>query len=67
MIQENDTLLTVLEVAKILRVDSTTVRRWIQDGVLEAVLLPVRGARQAYRIKKGTLDTLLGNRTPLSA
>ncbi len=53
-------LLTVSEVARILRVDDTTVRRWVKQGALEAVILPHVRARQAYRIKKETLDTLLG-------
>jgi excisionase family DNA binding protein len=52
-------LLTVREVARQLRVDDTTVRRWIKNGVLEAITLPHRGARQAYRIRRSTLDALL--------
>lgn len=52
-------LLTVREVARRLRVDDTTVRRWIKSGALEAITLPHRGKRQAYRIKSATLDTLL--------
>ncbi|HTK11272.1 MAG TPA: helix-turn-helix domain-containing protein [Ktedonobacteraceae bacterium] len=52
-------LLTVREVAHRLRVDDTTVRRWIKAGALEAVLLPHRGKRCGYRIKKVTLDTLV--------
>ncbi len=59
MIYDEADLLTVREVAKQLRVDDTTVRRWIKNGVLEAITLPHRGARQAYRIRKSTLDTLL--------
>ncbi len=59
MIYDEADLLTVREVAKQLRVDDTTVRRWIKNGVLEAITLPHRGARQAYRIRKTTLDTLL--------
>lgn len=55
-----DDLLTVHEVATQLRVDDTTVRRWIKNGVLEAIALPHRGLRQAYRIKRAVLDTLLG-------
>lgn len=55
---END-LLTVREVAKGLRVDDTTVRRWIKDGVLEAVVLPHRGTRQGYRIwRRAVRDAL---------
>lgn len=52
-------LLTVNEVAKILRVDNTTVRRWVKQGVLEAVVLPHVNKRQAYRIKRDTLDNVL--------
>src|SRR5437016_9025537 len=52
-------LLTVAEVAKGLRVDDTTVRRWIKNGVLEAITLPHRGTRQAYRIRRATIDALL--------
>jgi len=40
-------------------VDDTTVRRWIKNGVLEAITLPHRGTRQAYRIRRSTLDALL--------
>lgn len=53
-------LLTVSEVARILRVDDTTVRRWVKLGVLEAVVLPHVHERQAYRIKRETLDRMLG-------
>jgi excisionase family DNA binding protein len=56
---EEADLLTVREVAQQLRVDDTTVRRWIKNGVLEAITLPHRGARQAYRIRQATLDALL--------
>jgi excisionase family DNA binding protein len=56
----NADLLTVSEVAKILRVDTTTVRRWIKQGTLEAVVLPHANIRQAYRIKRETLKNVLG-------
>jgi excisionase family DNA binding protein len=59
-------LLTVSEVARILRVDDTTVRRWVKQGTLEAVVLPHVNARQAYRIKRETLDKLLGQVSALS-
>lgn len=62
---EDPDLLTVREVAEQLRVDDTTVRRWIKNGVLEAITLPHRGARQAYRIRRETLNTLLA--TPAHA
>ena len=51
--------LTIREVAQQLRVDETTVRRWIKDDVLEAIILPHRGKRQAYRIQRSTLNALL--------
>lgn len=59
MAEDMDELLTVREVARRLRVDDTTVRRWIKSGALEAVTLPHRGRRQAYRVKKSTMDKLL--------
>jgi excisionase family DNA binding protein len=52
-------LLTVSEIADRLRVDATTVRRWIKNDVLDAVTLPHRGKRCAYRIRQSVLDTLL--------
>jgi len=59
MVEEMDELLTVHEVARRLRVDDTTVRRWIKSGALPAITLPHKGRRQAYRVKKSTLDALL--------
>jgi excisionase family DNA binding protein len=63
--EREDELLTVREVARRLRVDGTTVRRWIKSGALEAITLPHRGKRQAYRIKQSTMDTLLNNPSAL--
>lgn len=62
---DQEELLTVREVARRLRVDDTTVRRWIKQGALNAIALPHRGRRQAYRIKKSTLDKLLAQPLPL--
>ncbi len=53
-------LLTVTEVAELLRVDQTTVRRWIKREALEAVSLPHVGKRQAYRVRRSTITVLLG-------
>ena len=61
MTESQDELLTVREIAKRLRVDDTTVRRWIKSGALEAITLPHRGRRQAYRVKSSTLDKLLNS------
>jgi len=60
MEQLNESLLTVREVARILRVDDTTVRRWLKQGALEGVVLPHVNERQAYRVKRDTLNKLLG-------
>lgn len=54
-------LLTVAEVAQTLRVDQTTVRRWIKSGALEAVTLPHVNHRRAYRIRRETMDRLLAS------
>ncbi len=59
-------LLTVREVARHLRVDDTTVRRWIKSGALEAVALPHSGKRCGYRVRKDTLDTLFNSSTVAS-
>ena len=59
MVKDDAELLTVREVAKRLRVDDTTVRRWIKNGVLEAITLPHHGKRQVYRVRRETLDALL--------
>lgn len=59
--QDNE-LLTVLEVSRIFRVDSTTIRRWIKQGILDAITLPsLHGLKQGYRIKRETVDKVLGN------
>lgn len=66
MAQKDADLLTVREVADQLRVDDTTVRRWIKNGILEAITLPHSGTRQAYRIRRSTLDALLSSPQHLS-
>jgi excisionase family DNA binding protein len=53
-------LLTIHEVAEILRVDDSTVRRWIKSGAMEAIVLPHVNVRTAYRVRRSTLDKLLG-------
>ena len=60
VMEKEDRLLTIAEVAKLLRVDSTTVRRWINNGVLEAVQLPHTDKRHSYRVKTSVLAALLG-------
>lgn len=55
-------VLTVSEVAQILRVDDTTVRRWVKQGMLACVFLPHRSTkgrtRQGYRITRAAIDSL---------
>ncbi len=63
MAEDLEELLTVREVAQRLRVDDTTVRRWIKSGTLEAITLPHKGKRSAYRVKKSTMDKLLQSPT----
>lgn len=55
----NTELLTVQEVAKLLRVDDSTVRRWANSGVLECVSLPRKGKRHMVRFAASTLETLV--------
>jgi excisionase family DNA binding protein len=57
--EQQDQLMAVNEVAGVLRVDATTVRRWIKHGILAAVSLPHANKRQAYRVKRQTVDKLL--------
>ncbi len=60
---EDDPLLTTLEVARALRVDITTVRRWIKVGALDAIGLPHKSKRAIYRVRKSTLDAVLMSTT----
>ncbi len=59
VVQEH--LLTVQEVARKLRVDPTTVRRWIKNGALPAISFPekVGRQRQIHRIRASALAPLL--------
>ncbi len=52
---EEADLLTTREVARMLRVDHTTVRRWIKSGAMEAITLP----RGGYRVRRATVDAIL--------
>ena len=48
---------TPREIAKRLRVDDSTVRRWIRTGALEAETIR-QCRRNRHRIKKVTIDTI---------
>jgi len=52
-----DDMLTVEEVAKELRVDQKTVRRWIQRGELVAIDIG-----REYRIRRSALDDFISRR-----
>jgi excisionase family DNA binding protein len=52
-------LLTISEIAKELRVDATTVRRWVNNGVLNAVWLPHFGKRTTVRIRRTDLESII--------
>jgi excisionase family DNA binding protein len=60
----SEKLWTVSEIAQRLRVDDTTVRRWIKQGALSAIVLPHVGERQAYRVTDETLEALLSSGIP---
>lgn len=60
-----DNLLRVSEVAQLLRVDATTVRRWIAQGLLESVTLPHIGKRRVYRVKREVVEQFLEPQTTL--
>lgn len=57
--QTDNDLMTVHEFAQQVRVDDTSVRRWIKHGILPAISLPHRNSRTAYRIRRSTLQALL--------
>ncbi len=54
-------LMTVSEVARQLRVDDTTVRRWIKQGLLEAIALPHATRRQIYRVRRASVEKILNS------
>ena len=58
--------LTPGEVAKRLRVDRTTVQRWIRTGALEAKVIQ-RGSRHRFLIPKAAIERIeqLGQHEPL--
>jgi len=53
------------EIAKRLRVDDTTVRRWIRTGILEAETIR-QGKRNRHRIKKTAIAAIETPSSPVS-
>ena len=56
---------TPRELAKRLRVDDTTVMRWIRTGALEAETIR-QGNRNRHRIRKATIEALERLTIPLN-
>jgi excisionase family DNA binding protein len=54
----SDRLLTIEEVADVLRVDRSTVGRYIKQGLIPVITLG-KGKKAAKRIKQSTLDRLI--------
>jgi excisionase family DNA binding protein len=52
--------LTVSEIANALGVDDRTVRRWVERGLLDVIVLPHVNEGQPYRIRREILDKMLG-------
>lgn len=65
--EEKENLLTVKEVATALRVDQTTVRRWLKNGSLAGICFPEKKEhgpqRQTHRIRQSVLDALLDSQS----
>jgi excisionase family DNA binding protein len=55
-------LLTTSEVAAIFRVDASTIRRWVEDGQLEAITLP--GDRGLKRYRRKDIEEIIGAPAP---
>lgn len=56
----NEPLLTVDEVAALVRLDGETVRRWARDGLVPSVKLP--GGQ--WRFRQSDVDAILGGNAP---
>ena len=52
-------LLTVQEVAQMLRVNGVTVRRWILTGALPAICLPHRAKRVSFRVRREDVEKIV--------
>ena len=56
--EQDNEWMTVQDVARYLKVNEETVRRWIRDGELEVLSLGSSN-RAGYRILKSALDTFI--------
>lgn len=60
---KREPLLTSREVASRLRVDISTVRGWVMEGLLEAIPLPTKGRRHSYRFRESVIDAIINAQT----
>ena len=61
-------LLTIPETIDILKVSRSSIYQMIRDGLLETVHIPTRrGARGAVRVKRDSLERLVGGSRPDTA
>lgn len=56
---EKQDWLTIPDVAKRLRVHTATIRRWIDQGTLPAIVLPHRGKRRIHLIKMSVFQRIV--------
>ena len=52
-------LFTVKDVARILQVSESTVRRWIEEGTMRSICLRDKDNRKTIRIKHSIIKKLL--------
>jgi excisionase family DNA binding protein len=58
----DDELLTVAEVAEILKLHEQTARKWVREGKIPSIYL---GSRQAgYRVKRSTINRIAAEGFP---
>lgn len=55
-------LLTVPETAQLFEVDTRTIRRWINDGMLKSVVLPHKGNYKIHRVEAALVRRILARR-----
>ncbi|HLZ55571.1 MAG TPA: helix-turn-helix domain-containing protein, partial [Ktedonosporobacter sp.] len=54
----SEELFTPQQAARFLHVGTPQIRRWLNSGGMDAILLPQTGQRRHYRIKRSTLENL---------
>ena len=60
---DDDELLTVAEVAEILKLHEQTARKWVREGKIPGIYM---GSRQAgYRVKRSTINRIMAEGFPI--